>query len=82
MSSKLRELGETSSRDPNRIPQLMARLQRAWQHHPHLRLGQIIDNASHYTFGDDIFTVEDEEFVQEIMRSLREDYGSADTNPA
>jgi hypothetical protein len=34
------------SRDPKRIPKVLAALGELWQEHPDLRLGQIIGNAS------------------------------------
>ena len=46
-------------RDPQRIPLLLARLQKAWETVPDWRLCQLVLNAT----GDDPFYVEDEQFI-------------------
>jgi len=52
-------------RDPSRIPQILARLQRAWEACPDMRLGQLILVAP-----GDLFNIEDEELLIRIERVI------------
>lgn len=52
-------------RDPNRIPLILARLQRAWEACPDMRLGQLILVAP-----GDLFNIEDEELLIRIERVI------------
>jgi len=52
-------------RDPKRIPQILARLQRAWETCPDMRLGQLILVAP-----GDLFNIEDEELLIRIERVI------------
>ena len=54
-------------RNPDRIPEIMALLQRGWQKVPDYRLGQLFENLKRYTGKYDLFFVEDEEMVQYII---------------
>ena len=52
-------------RDPSRIPQILARLQRTWEACPDMRLGQLILVAP-----GDLFNIEDEELLIRIERVI------------
>lgn len=54
-------------RDPNRIPEIMALLQRGWQKVPQWRLGQLIENLKRYIGVDDLFYIEDDEMIEKIV---------------
>lgn len=54
-------------RDPDRIPEVLASVRRAWQANPDLRLGQLISNLSH-ELGRDEFYVEDDELADAAER--------------
>ncbi len=49
-------------RDPNRIPDILKRIETVWTKHPDLRLGQLIENASPGHLHE-LFYIEDEEFA-------------------
>ena len=51
-------------RDPERIPNLLARLERVWKAHPDLRLGQLISNTAKDEFT--LFYIEDEELIEKM----------------
>ena len=54
-------------RDPNRIPEILKRLEKLWQKYPDLRLGQLISNvfADPYDFEDEYFMDELEDFYND-----------------
>jgi uncharacterized protein YihD (DUF1040 family) len=54
-------------RDPNRIPEIMALLQRGWQKVPQWRLGQLIENFKRYIGVNDLFYIEDDEMIEKIV---------------
>ena len=54
-------------RNPNRIPEIMALLQRGWQKVPQWRLGQLIENLKRYIGVDDLFYIEDDEMIEKIV---------------
>lgn len=58
---------EKESRDPERIPKLLALLERGWRKNPDLRLGQIIENFRRYIPKQDLFYMEDEVIAQELI---------------
>lgn len=63
-------------RDPARIPEILARIQKVWEQHPDQRLGQLIENALREDDGD-LFYVEDEILASRVaeldgwLRALR-----------
>lgn len=50
-------------RDKNRIPQILEQIRENWENVPDMRLGQIIYIIAE-KLGDDMFFIEDEEFVK------------------
>ena len=54
-------------RDPNRIPEVLATLQQAWEKFPHWRFGQLIENLKLYYRISDLFYVEDDKLVEKII---------------
>ena len=57
-------------RDPNRIPEVLARIERVWRRFPDLRLGQLISNAVYC----DPFHIEDERLVDLLERYAAVDH--------
>lgn len=64
-------------RDPNRIPQILSRLQAVWEKYPDLRLGQLIENTygcvsrtgdEECCTGRCTYNIEDDEFVTKIEK--------------
>ena len=54
-------------RDPNRIPKMIAALQKAWYQNPDLRLGQLVSNAGTMTrTSPDPFYVEDDQMLKAL----------------
>jgi len=53
-------------RDVKRIPQILERLQKIWEKHPELRLGQLIKNVFPDRYPDLIYLIEDEQFIEKI----------------
>jgi uncharacterized protein YihD (DUF1040 family) len=57
-------------RDPNRIRNILDKLQEIWERYPDLRFGQLIMNL----FKDyELFYMEDEELMQEIEDLIKLD---------
>lgn len=54
-------------RNPNRIPYIMSLIAQGWQKVPDLRIGQIFENLKRYSGKDDLFYMEDDEFIQLII---------------
>lgn len=54
-------------RDPNRIPEIMALLQRGWQKVDDWRFGQLIENLKRYIGVDDLFYIEDDKMIEKII---------------
>ena len=54
-------------RDPNRIPEIIALLQRGWQKVDDWRLGQLIENLKRYIGLDDLFYIEDDKMIEKII---------------
>jgi organic radical activating enzyme len=54
-------------RDPNRIPEVLAEIERLWRMVPDWRLGQLIVNVA----GGDPFNVEDDRLI-ELVKTLAE----------
>ena len=51
-------------RDPKRISNLLARLEKVWVAYPDLRLGQLISNTAKDEFT--LFYIEDEELIEKM----------------
>lgn len=51
-------------RDPNRIPQILSLLEKGWKQVPDWRFCQIFENIKRYSGKDDLFYMEDNEFIQ------------------
>lgn len=61
-------------RDPNRIPEVLAKIQEVWLKYPDLRLGQLIENAADWSgrSGVSIWMLEEPELVKGLERLLGE----------
>lgn len=58
-------------RDPNRIPRILAKLQRVWEAAPDLRLGQLITNTHRKSsVPADMFNVEDDKLEISLDREI------------
>ena len=60
-------------RNPNRIPKILARLQKLWEKYPDMRLGQLIENRfinieTKYVPSYSAYYVEDEKFISELEK--------------
>ena len=58
-------------RDPNRIYRITAQLATLWQHHPDLRLGQLLTIAASKMHCD-LFYVEDEDIISALQGFIDE----------
>ena len=65
-------------RDPNRIPYIMSLIAQGWQKVPDWRIGQIFENLKRYSGKDDLFYMEDDEFIQLLINYF--DLDEDDTN--
>ena len=65
-------------RDPNRIPYIMSLIAQGWQKVPDRRIGQIFENLKRYSGKDDLFYMEDDEFIQLLINYF--DLDEDDTN--
>ena len=54
-------------RNSNRIPYIMSLIAQGWQKNPDLRIGQIFENLKSYSGKEDLFYIEDDEFIQLII---------------
>ena len=54
-------------RDPNRIYESMALIQKGWSKAPDLRFGQIFENLKRYIGVDDLFYIEDDRLKEIII---------------
>ena len=54
-------------RNPDRIPYIISLIAQGWQKVPDLRIGQIFENLKIYAKKDDLFYMEDDEFIQLII---------------
>jgi len=52
-------------RDPNRIHNVLMKLEKLWVHYPDLRFMQLINNLQ-ATQGNDMFYIEDNDFINII----------------
>lgn len=59
-------------RDSERIPRIMAALERLWLTYPDMRLGQLLDNLFFMSdTGKHLFYLEDEESEQAIDKAMQ-----------
>ena len=54
-------------RDPNRIPEVLKIIQRAWEKVPDWRFGQLSENFKFYIGVDDLFYIEDDKMIGDII---------------
>ena len=54
-------------RDPSRIEEIINLLRKGWAQMPDWRFGQIIENLKRYIGKEDLFYVEDDEFVNYLI---------------
>lgn len=57
-------------RDPERIPEILDKLRKAWEKSPDIRLGQLISNAIDRT-SYPLFYIEDEYLLEEIEKTYQ-----------
>lgn len=57
-------------RDPNRIPQVLANIEKIWQVYPDMRLGQLIANLAAWAEVS-VWDIEEDVLVDEIERHLK-----------
>lgn len=62
-------------RNPDRISYVLSLIAQGWQKVPDLRICQIFENLKSYAGKDDLFYMEDDEFIQLII-----DYFDLDEN--
>lgn len=62
-------------RNPDRIPYILSLIAQGWQKVPDWRFCQIFENLKRYSGKDDLFYMEDDEFIQLII-----DYFDIDEN--
>lgn len=60
-------------RDPNRIPEVLAILQQGWEKVPNWRLGQLIENLKRFIGVDDLFYIEDDKTIEEMIEFFKLD---------
>ena len=58
---------EKEARDPERIPKILSLLEKGWKKNPDLRLGQIFENLKRYMQKEDLFYIEDEVIINELV---------------
>ena len=58
---------EKEARDPERIPKILALLEKGWKKNPDLRLGQIFENLKRYMQKENLFYIEDEVIINELV---------------
>lgn len=55
-------------RDSKRIAVLLRILQLGWEKVPDLRFGQLIENFKRYTGKQDLFYIEDDDMMEELVK--------------
>ena len=60
-------------RDPKRIPEFLAVVQKCWEKVPDWRFGQLIENLKRYIGSVDVFYIEDDKFVQYLKEFFQVD---------
>lgn len=58
-------------RDPERIPEVLAELERMWRLYPDWRLGQLLTNVADWA-GQPVWDLEEDALVSQIRRHLAE----------
>ena len=54
-------------RDPNRIPEFLAIVQRCWEKVPDWRFGQLIENLKRFMNKQDLFYIEDDDLATYLL---------------
>ena len=54
-------------RDPNRIPEFLATVQRCWEKVPDWRFGQLIENLKRFMNKQDLFYIEDNDLAAYLL---------------
>ena len=54
-------------RDPNRIYEIMALIQKGWAKVPDWRFGQLVENLKRYIGVEDLFYIEDDSLKEKII---------------
>lgn len=54
-------------RDPNRIPEFLATVQRCWEKVPDWRFGQLIENLKRFMNKQDLFYIEDDDLTTYLL---------------
>lgn len=69
MTIKIKMCGNMS-RDPKRIPVVLGKIQKTWEKHSDLRLGQLMINFYSYLNQKKIhmYGIEDDEFIREFEK--------------
>lgn len=65
-------------RDPSRIEEIINLLHKGWAQMPDWRFGQIIENLKRYIGKEDLFYVEDDEFVNYLIDYFYLDEGTTE----
>lgn len=58
-------------RNPDRIPKILSLLQQGWDKVPDWRFGQLIENLKRYIGVKDLFYIEDDEMVENIINFFK-----------
>ena len=66
-------------RDPKRIPEFLAVVQKCWEKVPDWRFGQLIENLKRYIGSVDVFYIEDDKLIQHIKEFFQVDEEAEDT---
>ena len=54
-------------RNPERIPEVLALLQKGWEKVPDWRFGQLIENFKRYVGISDLFYIEDDKLKEKLI---------------
>lgn len=54
-------------RDPSRIPEFLAAVQRCWEKVPDWRFGQLIENLKRFMNKQDLFYIEDDDLTTYLL---------------
>lgn len=60
-------------RDPKRIPEFLAVLQKCWEKVPDWRFGQLVENFKRFSGKADLFYIEDDDFEKLLKAYFDQD---------
>lgn len=60
-------------RDPKRIPEFLAILQKCWEKVPDWRFGQLVENFKRFSGKADLFYIEDDDFEKLLKAYFDQD---------